>query len=131
MRRVAAVQESLQHEARAVEGLDFLVLQRVLTPVQAAVFVADAYPARADALVLASTCAAAGGGSGGSRCIASWRSASLTAPASFPGLNVHIPVARSAKQSAAAFGSPPVLSCTGSREGSTAPGRMCVVLLCM
>ena len=46
-----------------MEGLDFLVMRRVLSPVQAAVFVADAYPARPDALVLASTCASVGGGS--------------------------------------------------------------------
>ena len=56
------VQENLRQEAKAVEHLDLLVSQRVLSAVQAAVFVADAYPARADALVLASTCATATGG---------------------------------------------------------------------
>ena len=47
--------------AQAVEDLDFLMSQRVLSPVQAAVFVSDTYPARPDALVLASTCASLGG----------------------------------------------------------------------
>ncbi len=55
------MQDNLNREARAVEDLDFLVSQRVLSPVQAAVFVAEAYPARPDGLVLASTCASLGG----------------------------------------------------------------------
>jgi len=58
---IRTVQDNLHREARAVEDLDFLVCQRVLSPVQAAVFVAEAYPARPDALVLASTCASLGG----------------------------------------------------------------------
>ena len=49
------MQDNLRQEAKAVEDLDFLVSQRVLSTVQAAVFVVDAYPARPDALVLAST----------------------------------------------------------------------------
>ncbi len=60
--QLTGTQESLRQEAQAVERLDFLVMRRVLSPVQAAVFVADAYPARPDALVLASTCASVGGG---------------------------------------------------------------------
>ena len=44
-----------------MEDLDSLVTRRVLSPVQAAVFVADAYPVRPDALVLASTYASVGG----------------------------------------------------------------------
>ena len=57
----ALLQENMREEAKAVDALDFLVGQRVLSAVQAAVFVVDAWPARPDALVLASTCASVGG----------------------------------------------------------------------
>lgn len=51
------LQENLRLEQKTVMQMQFLVMLRLLSPLQSALFLVEAYPARPDALALSNICA--------------------------------------------------------------------------
>ncbi len=52
-----AAQENLRLEQKTVMEMNYLVMNRVLSPIQSALFVVEAYPTRPDALALSNIAA--------------------------------------------------------------------------
>ncbi len=60
----SAAQENLRLEQKTVMEMNYLVMNRVLSPIQSALFVVEAYPTRPDALALSNIAAQVTGGRG-------------------------------------------------------------------
>ena len=54
---LVAAQENLRLEQKTVMEMNYLVMNRVLSPIQSALFVVEAYPTRPDALALSNIAA--------------------------------------------------------------------------